>query len=180
MRRRTARATRLGFATAPGLAVALLLGGCSSSAEEPPGLTASPTPSATPTAEEVVDADEAAILDTYYAYWDAMVAAQRGNPDPALFEGVATGPLVEEAVAEARQFAELGIVREGEPSFADVTVEVDGDAATVLACVDNSAWVVPGVEGDLPDVLPGGVVLQRTDDAWLVTGSVQAPAGFTC
>ncbi len=189
MRRMTARATRAGFAAAAGLVGGLLLAGCSSSAEEPPGLTATSTPSETTSAPDVGDADaeaaildtEAAILDTYYAYWDAMVAAQRGNPDPALFEGVATGPLVEESVAEARQFAELGIVREGEPSFADVTVEVDGDTATVLACVDNSAWVVPGVEDDLPDVLPGGVVLERGgDDAWLVTGSVQAPAGFTC
>ncbi len=155
--------------------------GCSSSAEEPPGLTASPTASPTTTSENGADADtEAAILEAYYAYWDAMVAAQRGNADPTLFDGIATGPLVEEAIAEARQFADLGIVREGEPSFSDVTVEVEDATATVLACVDNSAWFVPGVEDDLADVLPGGVLLERHDDAWLVTGSVEPPGGFTC
>lgn len=163
------------------LAAAVGVAGCSSSGEEPPGLTASPTASPTTTSEDGVDAGtEAAVLDAYYAYWDATVAAQRGNPDPTLFEGVATGPLVEEAVAEAQQFADLGIVREGEPTFSDVTVEVEGATATVLACVDNSAWVVPGVEDDLEDVLPGGVVLEQQGDRWLVTGSVEAPAAFTC
>jgi hypothetical protein len=156
--------------------------GCTSSAKEPPGLTASPTVSVTPTPEPTDDTAvvEAAILEVYYRYWDATVAAQRGNPDPTLFADNTRGQLVEEKLAQARQYQEYGIVREGEPSFSNVSVEVEGDRATVLACVDNSTWIVPGVEDDLPDVLPGGLLLEQIDGAWLVTDRVEAPADFTC
>lgn len=162
--------------------VVALLAGCSSSAEEPPGLTASPTVSATPTPEPSDDtaAVEAAILEVYYAYWDATVAAQRGNPDSELFTGNATGPLVEEEVAQARQFRDLGIVREGEPAFSSVTVDQDGDTATVLACADYTTWVVPGVEDTLPDIAPSGVQLEREVGAWFVTAHVMPPESFTC
>ncbi len=163
------------------LAAALGVAACSSSGEEPPGLTVSPTASPPTTSEDGVDADtEAAVLDAYYAYWDATVAAQRGNPDPTLFADNTRGPLVEEELATARQYAELGISREGEPAFSDVVAEVDGDGADVWACVDNSQWVVPEAAGDPLGVLPTGLHLERADGDWYVIEYVSVPSGLSC
>jgi hypothetical protein len=65
-------------------------------------------------------------------------------------------------MSDSRELKGYGVVREGEPGFSKVTVVVNGDTATVFACVDNSTWVVPGAEnGNVPDVLPGGVALER-------------------
>lgn len=155
--------------------------GCSSPGEEPPGLTASPATSPTSAADDGADADtEAAILEAYHAYWDATVAAQRGNPDAALFADNTRGSLVEEELATARQYAELGISREGEPAFSDVVVEVDGDDADVWACVDNSAWVVPEAAGEPLGVLATGLHLERVDGAWYVTEYVSPPSDLAC
>lgn len=162
-------------------AAALGLAGCSSPAEEPPGLTASPTSTSSATSTADADAEtEADVLDAYHRYWAATVAAQRGNPDPTLFADNTRGALVEEELATARQYAELGISREGEPVVSDVAVELAGDTADVWACVDNSAWVVPAAEGDPAGVLPTGLHLEWLDDAWYVTEYVTPPAGFTC
>ena len=166
-----------------GAAVIAGLAGCTSTAEEPPGLTASPTVSATPTPEPTEDtaAVEAAVLDAYFRYWDAVVAAERGNPDPALFAGIATGVIVERALARARQFQEWEIPHEGEPAFTDVTVEVEGATATVMACVDHTNWTVEGVDMTATDlVVPGGNVLELVDGAWIVTDEADATAVLTC
>jgi len=116
----------------------------------------------------------------YHRYWDATVAAERGNPDPALFADNTKGALVEKKLNQAKQFQEYGIVRQGAPTFSNVTVEVQGDQATVLACVDNSKWVIPGVESTVAPVLPGGLRLERIDGAWFVTDDVEPPANLTC
>jgi len=165
------------------VAVGLVAGtvvGCSSSSPDPSGSTTSPTVSASPSPDPSATAVQAEVLAVYHRYWDATVAAQRGNPDPTLFTGNATGPLVEEEVAQAAQYQKLGIVREGEPGFSKVTVEVHGDSAEVRACVDYSNWVAAGVEDNLPDVAPAGLRLERIGDAWLVTEYVKPPADFTC
>lgn len=171
------------FGLAAVVVMASVMSGCT--ADDDPAPTSTPnvvTPSATSNASPTPDDGEAqdAVLEAYEAYWAAVVEAQRGNPDPALFEGVASGPLVEEAVAQARQFQELGIVREGAPAFSAVKVDIEGTEATVVACVDNSEWVVPGVEDDLADVLPGGVVLEERDGTWLVVDTRRPPDAFTC
>jgi len=116
----------------------------------------------------------------YHRYWDATVAAQRGNPDPALFADNTSGALVELELADARQYVALGIVRQGAPSFANVTVNVAGDTATVWACVDNSKWVVPEATDAPLGVLPTGLSLERIAGAWFVTKYVEPPANFTC
>lgn len=166
------------------VAVGLVVGavvGCSSSVK-PSGSTTSPTVSASPSADPSASAAavQAAVLDVYHRYWDATVAAQRGNPDPALFADNTKGALVEQELADAKQYVSLGIVREGAPTFSSVTVEADGDQATVLACVDNSKWIVPEATGAPPGVLPGGLHLELIGDAWFVTKYVDPPAGFAC
>jgi len=166
------------------VAVGLVVGavvGCSSSVK-PSSSTTSPTVSASPSADPSASAAavQAAVLAVYHRYWDAVVAAERGNPDPALFADNTKGALVEEKLAVATQYQKYGIVRQGAPSFANVTVEVQGDQATVLACVDNSKWIVPEATGAPPGVLPGGLHLELIGDAWFVTKYVDPPAGFAC
>jgi len=165
-----------------GAAVIAGLAGCTSTAEEPSGSTAAPTASASlsPDPSASSAAVQAAVLDVYHRYWDATVAAQRGNPDPALFADNTKGALVEQELADAKQYVSLGIVREGAPTFSSVTVEADGDQATVLACVDNSKWVVPEATGEPLGVLPTGLSLERIAGAWFVTKYVDPPASFTC
>lgn len=158
------------------LVAASTLAGCAAEAVSSP----SPTPvepEVTPTPTPTADA-EADVLTAYYRYWQANVESQRGNPDPALFDGVATGALVENRMAEARHFAEYGISREGEPSFSDVVVEIADESA--YACVDYSGWMVPDAVGDAPDVLAGGVELTLVDGAWLAVAHVEAPEQMTC
>lgn len=160
------------------LVMATLLAGCGADVVSSP----SPTPvepEVTPTPTPTTDV-EADVLAAYYRYWQANVESQRGNPDPTLFDGVATGALVENRMAEARHFAEYGVSREGEPSFSDVVVELGDESAVVYACVDYSGWVVPGAVGDVPDVLPGGVELTLLDGAWLAVAHVDAPERMTC
>ena len=166
------------------VAVGLLAGtvvGCSSSVK-PSSSTTSPTVSASPSPDPSASAAavQAAVLAVYHRYYDAVVAAQRGNPDPALFAGVAQGAFVEEALARARQFQTNGIVREGAPTFSNVTVTVDGESALVWACVDNSKWVIPGVESTFAPVQPGGVGLNKIDGSWVVTSVSRPPADFKC
>lgn len=151
--------------------------GCTSAAQEPPGLTASPTVSVTPTPEPT---EEAAILNVYRRFWAANVAAEGGNPDPTLYEGIAAGPAVEVELAIARQYHEQGIVKEGEPSFSEVTVVVDGDTARVGACVDHSGWVPAGASPPSPPVVPTELVLEHVDGVWLVQDYVEPTVELSC
>jgi hypothetical protein len=166
------------------IGVVLIAGvvGCTSAAQEPPGLTATPTVSLTPTPEPTEDTAvvEAAILDVYYRYWAATVAAQRGDPDPTLFADNTRGLLVEEELATARQYVDLGISREGEPEISNVVVEADDEAADVWACVDNSTWVVPEAQGESVGVLPTGLHLELVEGAWFVTDYITPPVDFAC
>ncbi|MBO3085526.1 hypothetical protein [Cellulomonas fengjieae] len=161
---------------------AVSLGACSPDAEpsvtEPSSTTATPTP--TPT-ETVVD-DEAAVQAAFDRYWAAEVEAQRGNPDPALFVGVAEGTMVEDSLAIARDFQANGLVREGAPTFSGQLMDVQGDAATVLVCVDNSTWTVAGqtVEPGISLVQPNGLSFARRGEAWVVTEAFVPPAEYTC
>lgn len=173
-----------GGVVAGGLLVlgATLLVGCSSGAPSPAGLTASasqtPAATATPDAAAV---DEAQVRDVYARFWVALVAAERGDPDPTLFAGVATGEIVEAEMLSARNYQEWGIVREGEPVISDVTVRIDGDTALVAACVDQSQWVVPDAgEDEAPDVVSPEVEVTRVDGQWLVTRYVEPSIGLTC
>lgn len=163
--------------------VLLLVGGlaaCSSPDPEPYAtVEAASTPSPTPT--PTVD-DEPVVLAALQRYWDAEVAAQAGNTDPAVFAGVAEGPLVEDSLATARQLQSVGLARQGQPTLSKQTVTVDGDTATVLVCVDNSTWTIPGqtVAEGVSLMVPTSVSFRRVGEDWVVTATAVAPPEFTC
>ena len=105
-----------------------------------------------------------------------------GNVDRSLFEGVATGVIVEQEVNDAESAVQDGMQYQGEPTFSDVNVVVDGDTAVVSACVDNTNWhpasIVPSADSDL--IVPGAVQVERIDGVWLVTDFADLPAGLVC
>ena len=70
--------------------------------------SAAPAPSPSST----VDSD---VLAAYDRFWGARVAAERGNPDPALFTGVAQGAIVEDSLAVAASYAKLRHRARGRP-----------------------------------------------------------------
>lgn len=164
------------------LVVVGALAACSPGAGDEPTTSASPTVSATPTTDLTADpaaADEAAVLDVHERFWAALVASRRGNPDPALFEGVAQGPVVENELAIATSYRDTGIVVEGEPVLVSVTTTVDGDTALVQACVDYTAWAPAGAT-QTATVTPVDVTATRAGDAWLVTAFDEVTGTATC
>lgn len=148
---------------------------------EPTTVTPEPTPTPEPTAEPEPEVDdEAAVLDVYFRYWDAAVAAQRGDPDPALFEGIVVGPLLEDELRQARNMVEWEVVREGEPGISDTTVRIDGDRAVVSSCVDYSTWVVPEADNSEVGAQGNSVELERIDDQWFVVAFVPLEVELSC
>ncbi len=181
MRRRAVKVRRLGIAVTAWLVPVLIVSGCSSPGEEPPGLTATPTPSVTPATVDDDDTEaEAAVLDVYDRFWAANVEAERGNPDPALYVGIADGPAVEVELAIARQYQESGIAKEGEPVISEPVVEIDGDEARVAACVDHTGWVPAGAPAPVPGVVATEVIVNRVGDDWVVSEYVEPTLELPC
>ncbi len=170
-----------------GLALAVGLGGCSGG-DEPAGLETTPPPAttATTTPPSTDEQDTAAIRDVYTGYWDALVDSENGpDADPALFDGVATGAVVEEQMARVANMVDEQQRRIGEPEIGEVQVSVDGDDATAEACVDQRPWGVVVQEQTQPplEVAPGpvGVRLQREGDGWLIVARIPvAEATISC
>ncbi|NDL58706.1 hypothetical protein [Phytoactinopolyspora mesophila] len=118
--------------------------------------------------------DEAAVEQLYDQFWDAVVSAENGpDTDPALFDGIGTGAIVEIYVSRAREWEDLGVHRDGEPQLEDITVDVDGDEARVEACKDEADWqmIADGEPVPLEDREPSAhvVIAERTGDGWLFT-----------
>lgn len=156
----------------------LALTACTPGAAEPsasPTTATAPSPTPTPTQD-----DEALILEAYEGFWAAVVTLFSGNVDRSLFEGVATGVIVEKQVNEAEFIVQNDLRYQGQPTFTDVSVVVDGDTAVVAACVDSSTWHPTRVPPEGNMVLAGAVQVDRIDGEWLVTDSADAPESLVC
>lgn len=133
-----------------------------SASGEPTQEDSEPGPSETPTSEQP-SVEEAAVLDAYQGYWDAIRQAN-DPPDethPALRRH-ATGEAYE-SVFNAAQTNRLAgrALRLPENSVSEhqaEVVSVDGDTATVRDCNINDGLVV--------DVVTGEVVNDRSSRAW--------------
>ncbi|MEO3750853.1 hypothetical protein [Streptomyces sp. B6B3] len=127
-------------------------------------------------ADEGQEADVAALTDLYETYWDALVQLDNStDPDPALLEGLATQSATETEISRMQAYHAQGIRRQGEPTFGDITVTVDGDTAIIEACKSESDWQFVDengeeveVEGDLTVREPNVVAAERSSDGWLI------------
>ncbi len=141
-----------------------------------PATTQIAPPSATPSEDP-----EAQILSAVHGFYEALTLISHGDVDPAHFDGVATGAIIEREVAQGRYSAEIGEVYIGEPTLSDITIEVDGASAEIFVCVDNTTWHPDDVDlGDEVLVLSGGLLAERVDGDWLITDYAEIPETFTC
>lgn len=128
--------------------VLAVTGGCGSDDVEP---ASSPS----------LDLDERAAVETFARYWDEAVAiANAGRVPPEAFATTATGLLREDEIARLTRDAEAGTTRTGSPEFRRYRVTVSGDAAVVVACINEDAWTY-SVRGRAP---------LRPDSGWRTLG----------
>lgn len=164
---------------------ALALVACAAEGEEPAGLDATPTAEATDDAP--TEDPEAAVLAAYTEYWDAYVAAvSEPDADPAPFEGIALPETIEQEIHFVEGYVDNGISRTGEPVVSDVQVQLDGDTALVLTCVDESEWIVqqggepvphpPELQAPHPLVFE----VRDVDGTWLVGPTVDPEGLIEC
>ena len=138
----------------------------------PGGVVSSDSAPGSTTLQEV----EAEILDVYFGYWAARVEAQRGNVTPDVFGGHVMPIRLEEDLQEARMYAEWGVQREGEPGISETTVEIDGDRAVVMSCIDYNTWVIP--EADHPETMEIArtrIELLLIDGRWMINDWLTIP-----
>lgn len=153
------------------LAITLLSGACRSSGDddivEPPTTDFSTTtsvpsststsPTSTSSTPEGDPGESADAVDSYLAFWTARFQANAGTPnpdDPALAE-FATGPQLDNVVAETQRRLDAGLaLREAEPSQTthDVkVVSVDDDRVELQDCFVNDGVVYDIETGDVVD-----------------------------
>lgn len=152
------------------------------SGETSPAPTADEAPSTAPSGDE----DVAAIQQLYADYWEALIASENGpDPDPALFDGIAAGGILEAQVARVQNMVDEEQRRVGQPIIGEAQVSVDGDQARAEACVDQQPWGVVVQEQTQPplDIEPDpiGVVLEREGTSWIIVDRIPiANATISC
>lgn len=130
-----------------------------------------------PTSAALDPAAESEVLETWEAYWAAVVDLENAptteGPAVARLAEVAAQPIVDGHLAVVRRYERYGLQRVGEPAFRDVEVEGEGDRARVTACLSEDDWgaEVDGepVEDEARGFLPVAATIERTDGAWRVT-----------
>ena len=162
-------AARPGCRSALVVATALLLAACSGGGDEisePASTTsrapttASTTSTSTTTSTSPPDgsqSDDQELVDRYVGFWDARLAANEAPPnpdDPALAE-FATGPQLDNVMAETRQRLDDGLaLRSADPSRTshDVTViSQTADRAELQDCFVNDGIVYRPDTGEVID-----------------------------
>jgi len=132
------------------LTAALSLSACGGGGEDPvpspttstttsasPSATATPSP--TPTYDEA--AEIAAAIAAFDRYWDEVLAVSNAaTVPPDAFSTTATDPLRSDQLARLRRDKKAGLKRAGAPVFKDQAATVTGDAAVVVACVNEEGW----------------------------------------
>ena len=161
---------------------ALLLSGSLSACsgdESPPAATKT---TATPDPKAV---DTASVKDVYERYWAAMAEAENNaDADPKRFADILQGPYGERYLKKVRDYRAQGIVRAGQAVITDLDVKLNGDTATVIACVDEDDWLFKQ-DGKLMDppklgTKPATAEVTRTADGWIITDVPEPAKGAKC
>lgn len=148
---------------------ALLLAACSGSGDEiaEPASTTSRAPTTAPTSPESTttstsppdggQVEERGLVERYVGFWDARLAANEAPPnpdDPALAE-FATGPQLDNVVAETRRRLDDGLaLRAADPSRTSHDVSVlrqTADRAELQDCFVNDGIVYRTNTGEVVD-----------------------------
>lgn len=165
-----------GETTTPGTSTAP-----TATAEPAPATTeAAPTTSAPPTLS-AAEQDQADVEATVLAYMAALNGVFQGADIEEIYPW-SRGVAREQWVTQTLAYREQGLVLAGETPVEVREVEVNGDHADVLACVDYSGTTVTDADGQdiTPERASGGelladFVLEREDSAehgWVVVDDV--------
>lgn len=164
-------------------AVGAACGGGDDEADEPVG---QPTTTEVSTTLTQAQQDEAEIRQLAQDWFEAVRSVARGEAEVAIFADLAIDPLLADISERIEDRAEGEVSREDSRSRTEVlSIEVDGDVATVVACVVN-ADVVLDVDGE---VLNDEVVarrnqsiVRRTADGWRMADleTLSTTEGETC
>lgn len=110
-----------------------------------------------------------------------MQAQNTADTSPEQFANLATGTPVEAMLSRLQHYADIGLVRVGEPEITDVEVEVNGSSATVIACLNEDDWsaTLNGVPEPPPKLgpKPWGAKASKSDDTRLIVETTNAPEG---
>ena len=129
--------------------------------------------------------DTAAVKDVYERYWAAMaVAENNGDADPERFADILQGPYGERYIKLVRDYKAQGIVRTGQAVITDLDVELNGDSAIVIACVDEDDWRFKKdgqlLEHPMLGTKPATAEVTRTADGWVITDVPEPAADAKC
>lgn len=134
------------------------------------------TAEATNTQDIAEELDRQEVEALYERYWDLRVESENV---PELLDGHYDGVIVQDLVEfeemKIGRYQSMGLVRVGAPSVTDVEVEVDGDSARIVACLDEDEWeaeiegeIVPPPDEDLLGSTPVGADAERQDGRWIL------------
>lgn len=158
------------------IATLLLSGSLSacSGDESPPAATKT---TATPDPKAV---DTAAVKALYERYWAAKAEAENNaDADPKRFATILEGSYGERYLKRVRDYKSQGITRSGHAVITDLDVKLNGDTATVIACVDEDDWLFKKdsklMEQPKLGAKPATAEVGRSGDGWIIT-DVPEPA----
>jgi hypothetical protein len=162
-------------------ALTALLTACSgTSSTLPPAPTTTSATSANPSAS--LDAEKAKVIAAYHAYEQALMKLLAGGKaDPKIMEGTETP---EGALEDARQAGVMfstGDRMVGTLTSTPRSVQITGDTATLITCVDSTKWVsvkagatpTPGQTG-MPRGLAKAQFIRDAQGNWLLKDSAEA------
>ncbi|WP_037636576.1 hypothetical protein [Streptomyces katrae] len=141
------RTTRLLAAAAATAALAALATSCTSSAKDDKArATASPSPSASPTAStDPQAAEKAKVLAAYDGFWaESVKAYEKGTDKDTRLVDFAAGSALDETLTDLANMLEAGVAKQGSPGHRPETTTLSLSAerptATVSDCLDLSSW----------------------------------------
>jgi hypothetical protein len=164
------------------VAAMVLAGGCQGGSKSGPPETA-PSAAASVTSATGADARvaaERAVLSSYRAFWDDVVAAgRRADWQSPRLADHATGQALQEVRDHYRALRAAGMVDLGTVELHPKVVDVGARTATVNDCVDVSRFLRHDAKTleprETPDLRPdaGVATLTLIDGAWKVTRTVR-------
>jgi hypothetical protein len=162
--------------------VMMFAGGCQRSFADPPATTATTTgsPSSSTTAADSRAEAETAVLDSYRAFWDDVVAAgRRADWQSPRLADHAAGQALKQVRDHYKALRAAGLVDLGTVELHPKVVSLAERTATVNDCVDVSRFLRHDAKTleprETPDPRPdaGVATLTLTNGTWKVTRTVQ-------
>lgn len=132
-----------------------------------------PKPTKTATTDPAAAA-QAEVTSLVKRYWAVVVEAENtGDASPEQFDPVARGSFIELELKTIRDYNDLKLKRVGRPELTAIEVDVKGDKAAIMLCLNEDGWTAEqdgnAVEGKKFGPGPWGAEATRAGGTWLIT-----------